>query len=276
MKAMEVRKTREAGGGAPGRVADKNVASPGNLHAMKAHQCVALVSSVPIENLPAVAATAVTTTRTAPTEAAFAMPASRLLLAGQRSPVDLAHGGGGIALGEPLVDGRTFVGTFAIAIDLTRFARFVAAKATGRLVVPGLLVLRRAGRTRSLSLLVLGRTRRLRLLRLHRARRTLLLSVRLALWLRRTRRLSRTMVLRWPIRLLVLTLLAILLLLTRLRLHDFAGANLVEGKFSSFSRAIFWPMNFSMSRTWPRSSATMMVKASPVACARPVRPMRCT
>ena len=48
------------------------------------------------------------------------------------------------------------------------------------------------------------------------------------------------------------------------------------GAWNAKDRFAEEPMNRSMALTWLASSAVMMVKASPVASARPVRPMRWT
>ena len=140
----------------------------------------------------ALAATATPLPLPMATLAAFA----RLGLARERATVNLAHIRRRIALGEPLVDGRTFIGAFAVAVGFRR------ARARATILLGRPVALRRA--------ITLMRTRaavRLSLpLPLRRA---------VALWL-------------WWLRGTILLLTA-LLLLTRLRLHHFAGANLIKG-----------------------------------------------
>lgn len=183
--------------GTPGRMAEKAVA-PGGLDGF---------SNLAVKGLPATAGRKASLPTGLVAEAAFAattLPLSRatfatfagLGLARERSTVNLAHIRRGIALGEPLVDGRTFVGAFPVTVGLRR------ARARTTILLRRPAALRRA--------ITLRRTRaavRLSLpLPLRRA---------VALWL---------ILLGWTI-----LLLTALLLLARFRLHDFAGTDLVEG-----------------------------------------------
>jgi DNA helicase II / ATP-dependent DNA helicase PcrA len=202
MKAMEVRETREAGGGTPGRVAMKIVASPGGLASAPALTDEVTLKATWKVFLPATARGRAFLTAGARTEAALAattLPGSTATfaaptgfsLAGERSTVNLAHVHGGIALGEPLVDGRTFVGTFAVPVRLRRTGACLTLWRTASL--RGAIALRRTRATVRLSL-------------------TLRRAVPLLPLLGRT----------------VGLLPALLLLLARLGLHDFAGADLIE------------------------------------------------